>query len=480
MSVEPGGAPADDRSMAEALRDAGRDVFAYLYESFAAPLFDYCSGILRDPWAAAEVVQDSLVAVDAQMNQLPDPDQIRLWLYTIARQHCLSRLAVHQLASRPATITLDEFIGELSGSMDRYPDAGAVATERERLRIVTAALDSLADRDREVLSLAYRHGLAGADLASVLGVNHRRGQVLLSGAGGQFRESATAIAVLRAGRPACQVLEANAVTGDDAKTLLAPKVRKRIVQHIATCPSCIQRRGDRDFGPELITAIPFTTPPVNLGLRISRTASALGTYRSGAAGRSVKGSTGSGKSGIRRSMSRSVVAPSVAVAVLIVPGTMLVHLIAQSFPGPSAVVITTSGVQTPAAGTGASSAATGQPTLTKKTHAHRAVLGPLPGLLGPMPVGVLSPVSPAKSGNSGQAGQGGSGGSPQPAPNPPPTSSSPAPNPPPTSSSPTPPPTTPPPTTPPPTTPPPTTPPPSPSPDPPPTSPDPTPSASAS
>ena len=468
MSVEPGGAPADDRSMAEALRDAGRDVFAYLYESFAAPLFDYCAGILRDPWAAAEVVQDSLVEVDGQMGKLPDPDQIRLWLYTIARQHCLTRLATHQLASRPATITLDEFIGELSGSMDRYPDAGAVATERERLRIVTAALDSLADRDREVLSLAYRHSVAGADLASVLGVNHRRGQVLLSGAGGQFRESATAIAVLRAGRPACQVLKANAVSGDDAKTLLAPKVRKRIVQHIATCPSCIQRRGDREFGPELITAIPFTPPPVNLGLRISRTASALGTYRSGAAGRSLKGNTGSGKSGTRRNMSRSVVAPSVAVAVLIVPGTMLVHLIARSFPGPSAVVVTTSGVQTPAAGTGAS--ATVQPTLTRKTHSHQAALGALPGLLGPTPVGVLPPASPGQTSHAGQGG--GSSGSPQPAPNPPPTSGSPAPNPPPTSTSP--------PTTPPPTTPPPTTPPPSPTPDPPPTSPDPNPSASAS
>ncbi|HEY2692428.1 MAG TPA: sigma-70 family RNA polymerase sigma factor [Streptosporangiaceae bacterium] len=478
MSVEPGGVPAEDRSMAEALRDAGRDVFAYLYESFAAPLFDYCAGILRDPWAAAEVVQDSLVEVDAQMNKLPDPDQIRLWLYTIARQHCLSRLPGHQLASRPATITLDEFIGELSGSMDRYPDAGAVATERERLRIVTAALDSLADRDREVLSLAYRHSVAGADLASVLGVNHRRGQVLLSGAGGQFRESATAIAVLRAGRPACKVLEANAVTRDDAKTLLAPKVRKRIVQHIAACPSCVQRRGDREFGPELITAIPFTTPPVNLGLRISRTASALGTYRSGAAGRSVKGSTGSSKSGMRRSMSRSVVAPSVAVAVLIVPGTMLIHLIAQSFPGPSPVVVTISGVQAPAADTGASSPAGAQPTLTRKTHSHQAALGPLPGLLGPTPVGVLPPATPGKTGQAGQSG--GSPGSPQPAPNPPPTSGSPAPNPPPTPGSPTPPPTTPPPTTPPTTTPPPTTPPPSPAPDPPPTSPDPTPSASAS
>src|SRR6266571_1850811 len=278
MSVESGGAPSEDQGMAEALRDAGRHVFAYLYESFAAPLFDYCAGVLRDPWAAAEVVQDSLVAVDTQMDKLPDPDQVRLWLYSIARQHCLDKLPGHQVkqSSRPDTVTLDEFIGELAGSTDRYPDAGAVAAEREKLRIVTAALDSLADRDREVVNLAFRHGIADADLAAVLGVSRSRALALLTGAGTQFRASAMVIAVLRAGRPGCHVLEGIAGKGDPTTTLLTPKVRRRLAHHVASCASCAQRRGDREFGPELVTAVPFTAPPVNLGLRISRTATALG------------------------------------------------------------------------------------------------------------------------------------------------------------------------------------------------------------
>ena len=474
MSVESGGAPSEDRSMAEGLRDAGRDVFAYLYESFAGPLFDYCAGILGDPWAAAEVVQDSLVAVDAQMNKLPDPDQVRLWLYSSARQQCLGRLPGHQLASRPETVTLDEFIGEQAGSTDRYPDAGTVATEREKLRIVSAALDSLPDRDREVVSLAYRHGIAEADLAAVLGVNGRRANALLSGAGTEFRASATVIAVLRAGRPGCQVLEATAVQGDHAKALLTPKVRKRLVHHVGHCASCAQRRGDRDFDPEMVTAIPFASPPVNLGMRISRTATALGTYRTEAASRSLKGGTSRGtKSGARRGVSRTVVAP-VAIAVFIVPGMLLFHVVAASFPGPTPVTVAAASAQTTAqAGSALSSPAAALPTLARKTRSHQPVLGPLPGLLGPTPLGVL----PTPSGRGGSA----SPGSPHPQPNPPPSAGSPSPNPPPASPTPnpttppvtTPPPTTPPPTTPPPTTPPPTTPPATPSPDPPPASPDP-------
>ena len=408
------------------------------------------------------MVQDSLVAVDAHMNKLPDPDQVRLWLYTTARQQCLVRLPGHQLAGRSETVTLDEFIGEQAGSTDRYPDAGTVATEREKLRILTAALDSLPDRDREIVSLAYRHGIADDNLAAVLGVNRRRADAMLSGAGEEFRASATVIAVLRAGLPGCQVLEATAVQGDHAKALLAPKVRKRLVQHVEHCASCAQRRGDRDFGPEMVTAIPFASPPVNLGLRISRTATALGTYRTEAASRSLKGSSRGTKSGPRRGVSRNVVAP-VAIAVFAVPGLLLFRMVAASFPGPTPVTVAAAGAQTPAQadGTGVSSPAAGLPTLARKTRSHQLALGPpLPGLLGPAPVGVL----PTPSGRGGGST---SPGSPHPQPNPPPSTGSPSPQPPPTSPAPnpttppvTPPPTTPPPTTPPPTTPPPTTPPP--------------------
>lgn len=77
MSVEHGGGSTED----DPLRDTGRHVFAHLYESYAASLFDYCDGLLQDTIAAADAVQDSLVAVDAHIGSVPEPDRLRLSLY---------------------------------------------------------------------------------------------------------------------------------------------------------------------------------------------------------------------------------------------------------------------------------------------------------------------------------------------------------------------------------------------------------------
>src|ERR1700730_1710206 len=93
MSVEFGGGSTGDDQMAEALRDAGHHVLAHLYETYAARLFDYCVGILGDEVAAVIAVQDSLVAVDAQIGTLPDPDRLRVSLYSAARRHCLTTLS---------------------------------------------------------------------------------------------------------------------------------------------------------------------------------------------------------------------------------------------------------------------------------------------------------------------------------------------------------------------------------------------------
>ncbi|HEX4090022.1 MAG TPA: hypothetical protein VHZ33_15025, partial [Trebonia sp.] len=82
MSVDHGGSTEEQR--AEAPRDSGRHVFAHLYESYAASLFDYCDGLLLDTLTAVDAVQDSLVAADAQVGSAPGPEGLRLALYSAA------------------------------------------------------------------------------------------------------------------------------------------------------------------------------------------------------------------------------------------------------------------------------------------------------------------------------------------------------------------------------------------------------------
>jgi len=291
MSVEHASGPTDDQRADDFQRDTGRHVrdtdlhaFAHLYESYAASLFDYCDGLLQDTIAAADAVQDSLVAADAHIGSVPEPDRLRLLLYSAARRQCLDKLTGGQdkLSGRPKTTTLDD----LGAAVPEFEAAG---TGGETVLVLTAALEWMADRDREVLSLTFRHRFRDADLVAVLGISSRRVQALLSEARTRFERSAPVIGVLRAafrdGRPRCGVL-AGMLAGPDLASLpLTAQLVKRLERHLAACPDCALSRADRAFTAEQISEIPLAIPPGRLRLRITRTALALGSYRRTIAGR---------------------------------------------------------------------------------------------------------------------------------------------------------------------------------------------------
>ena len=212
MSAESDGGATDDQPMAQESRDPGQRVITDLFYAFAAYLFDYCEGILRNPVAAADAVQDTLMIAEAEIGKLRDPDRLRAWLYSIARRQCLKELhRLSELPRRSETTIRDDSFEERASIPDAATgdfeilDLEAEEHARETLLVVTAALDGLSERDREVLNLAFRHGFSGTDLADTLGVSGRRAQALLSGASTRFNSSAAAVVVLRAGWAGCRV-----------------------------------------------------------------------------------------------------------------------------------------------------------------------------------------------------------------------------------------------------------------------------------
>jgi DNA-directed RNA polymerase specialized sigma24 family protein len=270
MAVEfhngPASGPAEDQRTA----GAGQETAQQMYEAFAAPLFDYCVGLLGNEVAASDAVQDSLIAVDAQISRQPEPDQLRASLYFAARRQCLSRRPGRRV--KPADPPGPTATQEVTASR----------TPGETLPIVTAALARLPDSDREVLNLAYRHGIEGPHLAAVLGLSPRRAESLLSGAGARFGQSAAVVVILRSGQAGCQVLE-GIVSQQDAVASPPDSRLIRLNRHTESCSDCARVLGDRAFSPDLISQVPLTLPVGRLRLRIIRTTLALGAYRRKAA-----------------------------------------------------------------------------------------------------------------------------------------------------------------------------------------------------
>jgi RNA polymerase sigma factor (sigma-70 family) len=270
MPVEFRGAPAGDEDTSGARCQASSNV----YGDFAEPLFDYCAGLLGDQVAAASAVQDSLVDVNARISERPEPDQLRIWLYSAARRQCTARRPGRRPRSAgPAGTTAADRLDAVTTGVQEDGE------RCETLLVVAAALAGLADHDREVLSLSFRHGMQAAELAAVLGLSARRARWRLSRASVRFRKSAAMAVVLRAGWLGCYVLARIAGRPDPVPPPLASKLGHRLDCHIASCPACARTLGDRALGPGLISQVPLVAPAGQLRLRIIRTVHAQGARR---------------------------------------------------------------------------------------------------------------------------------------------------------------------------------------------------------
>ena len=149
-------------SDAELARAAGRGdaaAFEALYERHHRGLLSFCRHMLGRSHDAEDVVQHTFLAADRTFRSGRVPKAVRPWLYTVARNRCVSLLRARR----------DE---------QALPDACLPPTEsltaeverREELRDLLADLRTLPDDQRAALLLSELGDLSHTEVAGVLGV----------------------------------------------------------------------------------------------------------------------------------------------------------------------------------------------------------------------------------------------------------------------------------------------------------------------
>ena len=120
-----------------------------LLGSELAHLFDYCRGLLGQDAEAARTARSVLGSPHASV---PDQNRNRAWLFSLARRQALEL--------------------QPSGSDEPcyMPLALTPASSQRTDSSVLRAFGTLADGDREIVDLVYRHRIQPADLATVLAV----------------------------------------------------------------------------------------------------------------------------------------------------------------------------------------------------------------------------------------------------------------------------------------------------------------------
>ncbi|MFC7646831.1 RNA polymerase sigma factor [Streptosporangium lutulentum] len=127
------------------------------------------------------------------------------------------------------------------------------------------ATRSLSPRDREVLELACRHGLAVADLAAVLRVTAKTAGALYELARERLRDVVTAEVLVRKGPYDC-VSRAQMLTGFSGE--LTPETRERVIRHVNRCDTCAPHRVRQVSAGKVFELLPVITLPETLRVRV--------------------------------------------------------------------------------------------------------------------------------------------------------------------------------------------------------------------
>lgn len=240
-----------DAELAGAAAGGDRGAFAAIYDRYADRLHDFCVGMLRDRDGAADCVQDAFCTAATSLSQLREPDKLRPWLYAIARNEALRRLRERR-REKPSQ--------ELPDAVSEDPGPDTLAARTELADLIAEAAGGLSDRDRSVLELAYRHGLAGPELADALGVSPVNANRMVSRLRETVERSLGALLVSRRARRTpggCPELAAVLDGWDGRFSVL---MRKRIARHIEACPTCDEDRQRLVSPTALLAGAPVFIP----------------------------------------------------------------------------------------------------------------------------------------------------------------------------------------------------------------------------
>ena len=255
-----------DEALVARVRAGDDRAFELIFDRYHRGLLAFCAHMLGNRDEAEDALQHSFMAAYRAMRATDGAIRLKAWLYTIARNRCLSVLRARreQIAFDETRLATDG----LAADVDR----------RAELRGLLADLERLPEEQRAALVLFELGDHAHDEIAEILGVRRERVKALVF----QARES---LASWRRARetPCAEIREQLATLRGGALK------RATLRRHVARCESCrafeAEVRHQRKAMAALLPIVPTT------GLKAAVLASVLdgGSAAAGGGGAALAG-----------------------------------------------------------------------------------------------------------------------------------------------------------------------------------------------
>jgi RNA polymerase sigma factor (sigma-70 family) len=269
---------ASDERLVAALRRGDETAFEAIYDRHHGALLGFCRHMLGSHEEAEDALQRVFVSAHDHLCDGTAHVNLKPWLYTIARNRCLSTLR-----ARRETLALDDVYEPSSD--------GLVLAEEvelgEDLKELLGDIARLPDDQRAALVLAELGDLSQQEIAATLDVRTDKVKALIF----QAREALAGWRQARAVscREICEQLS----------TLKGSALRRApIRRHLTVCPACTAFEGEVKHQRAALALVLPVVPGVALKHSVLTAALSAGGQGAAAAGGAVAAGTAAGASGL--------------------------------------------------------------------------------------------------------------------------------------------------------------------------------------
>ena len=279
----------DDRLVA-LIRAGNEAAFEVVYDRYHRQLLSFCRHMLARAAEAEDAVQQTFISAHADLRRSDRPIALRAWLFTIARNRCLSILR-----ARRETATLEEVEPETTG-------LAAEVQQREDLRTMLDDISRLPDDQRAALVLAELGDLDHGDIAAVVGCPKEKVKALVF----QARSS---LALSRQARETpCEEIR------EQIATLRGGALRRTALRrHLRGCPGCREFRDEVRRQRSAMAVLLPVVPAAGLKNAVL-TGAGLSAGSAGSTAGAGAGAAGMGVAGAKLAVLKGVVAVAIVGA----------------------------------------------------------------------------------------------------------------------------------------------------------------------
>ena len=285
-----------DERLVEQLRRGNEVAFEVLYDRHHRSVLSYCRHMLGSRDEAEDALQQAFVSAHRDLISSEKPIRFKAWIYTIARNRCLSILRARR--EQP------------SDDIERVSVTGLSEEVQQRadLQQLLADMQELPEEQRAALILSELGDLSHSDIAEVIGCEAAKVKSLV------FQARSGLIERRQARETPCEEIR------EQLATLRGGSLRRGpLRRHLKTCPGCTAFREDVRRQRQMVAAVLPVIP--TLGLKESALAAVGmgagsaggGLAAGGGAGVVLAAKTGAAKVAIVAIAAGGAVGGSVAV-----------------------------------------------------------------------------------------------------------------------------------------------------------------------